>query len=89
MSHDKLSKLYRAHYKVNPSYDTIHYRTYLMTEQKPSTKVLQIITLSPFQKNTFKVIKYKEIMTNDDNLESNLPTSSLLKKMSGLYAGTR
>ena len=31
---------------------------------------------------------YKEIMTNDDNLESNLLTYSLLKKMSGLHAGT-
>ena len=30
----------------------------------------------------------KEIMMNDDNLESNLLTSSLLKKMSGLHAGT-
>ena len=30
----------------------------------------------------------EEIMTNDDNLESNLLTSSLLKKMSGLHAGT-
>ena len=28
---------------------------------------------------------YEEIMTNDDNLESNLPTSSLLKKTSGLH----
>ena len=26
-----------------------------------------------------QVIKYEEIMTNDDNLDSNLPTSSLLK----------
>ena len=34
------------------------------------------------------MIKYKEIMMNDDNLESNLLTSSLLKKMSGLHAGT-
>ena len=34
------------------------------------------------------VIKYEEIMTNDDNLESNLLTSSLLK-MSGLHAGTK
>ena len=34
------------------------------------------------------LIKYEEIMTNDDNLESNLLTSSLLKKMSGLHAGT-
>ena len=33
------------------------------------------------------MIKYEEIMTNDDNLESNLLTSSLLK-MSGLHAGT-
>ena len=31
---------------------------------------------------------YEEKMTNDDNLESNLLTSSLLKTMSGLYAGT-
>ena len=30
----------------------------------------------------------EEIMTNDDNLESNLLTYSLLKKMSGLHAGT-
>ena len=30
----------------------------------------------------------EEIMTNDDNLESNLLTSSLLKKTSGLHAGT-
>ena len=30
----------------------------------------------------------EEIMTNDDNLESNLLTSSLLKKMSGLHADT-
>ena len=36
-----------------------------------------------------KVRMYEEIMMNDDNLESNLPTSSLLKKMSGLHAGTR
>ena len=35
-----------------------------------------------------KVQMYKEIMTNDDNLESNLLTSSLFKKMSGLHAGT-
>ena len=35
------------------------------------------------------MIKYdEEIMTNDDNLESNLLTSSLLKKTSGLPAGT-
>ena len=36
-----------------------------------------------------KVQMYEEIMMNDDNLESNLLTSSLLKKMSGLHAGTR
>ena len=36
-----------------------------------------------------KVRMYKEIMMNDDNLESNLLTSSLLKKRSGLHAGTR
>ena len=30
---------------------------------------------------------YEEIMMNNDNLESNLLTSSLLK-MSGLHAGT-
>ena len=30
----------------------------------------------------------KQIMMNDDNLESNLLTSSLLKKTSGLHAGT-
>ena len=36
------------------------------------------------------MIKYEEeIMMNDENLESNLLTSSLLKKMSGLHAGTR
>ena len=35
-----------------------------------------------------KVRMYEEIMTNDDNLESNLLTSSLLKKMSGLHTGT-
>ena len=35
-----------------------------------------------------KVQMYEEIMTNDENLESNLPTSSLLKKTSGLHAGT-
>ena len=35
-----------------------------------------------------KVQMYKEIMTNDDNLESNLLTSSLLKT-SGLHVGTR
>ena len=29
-----------------------------------------------------KVWMYQEIMTNDDNLESNLPTSSLLKMTS-------
>ena len=35
------------------------------------------------------LMKYnEEIMTNDDNLESNLLTSSLLKKTSGLHAGT-
>ena len=35
------------------------------------------------------LMKYdKEIMTNDDNFESNLLTSSLLKKISGLHAGT-
>ena len=33
------------------------------------------------------MIKYEEIMTNDDNLESNLLTSSLLKT-SGLHADT-
>ena len=31
---------------------------------------------------------YEEIMTNNDNLESNLLTSSLLKKTSGLHAVT-
>ena len=31
----------------------------------------------------------EEIMMNDDNLESNLLTSSLLKKMSGLHASTQ
>ena len=31
----------------------------------------------------------EEIMTNNDNLESNLLTSSLLKKTSDLHAGTR
>ena len=35
-----------------------------------------------------KVRMYEEIMTNDGNLESNLLTSSLLKKTSGLHAGT-
>ena len=30
----------------------------------------------------------EEIMMNDDNLESNLLTSSLLKRTSGLHAGT-
>ena len=35
-----------------------------------------------------KVRMYEEIMMNDDNLESNLLTPSLLKKMSGLHAGT-
>ena len=35
-----------------------------------------------------KVRMYEEIMMNDDNLESNLLTSSLLKKTSGLHAGT-
>ena len=35
-----------------------------------------------------KVRMHEEIMTNDDNLESNLLTSSLLKKTSGLHAGT-
>ena len=35
-----------------------------------------------------KVWTYEEIMLNNDNLESNLLTSSLLKKMSGLHAGT-
>ena len=35
-----------------------------------------------------KVRMYEEIMTNDDNLESNLLTSSLLKKTSDLHAGT-
>ena len=34
-----------------------------------------------------KVRMYEEIMTNDNNLESNLLTSSLLKKTSGLHAG--
>ena len=34
-----------------------------------------------------KVRMCEEIMTNDDNLESNLLTSSLLK-MSGLHVGT-
>ena len=33
--------------------------------------------------NDDKVQMYEEIMANDDNLESNLLTSSLLKKMSG------
>ena len=36
-----------------------------------------------------KVRMYEEIMTNDDNLESNLLTSNLLKKASGLHAGTK
>ena len=31
---------------------------------------------------------HKEMMMNDDNIESNLLTSSLLKKTSGLHAGT-
>ena len=35
-----------------------------------------------------KVWMYNEIMMNNDNLESNLLTSSLLKKTSGLHAGT-
>ena len=35
-----------------------------------------------------KVRMYEEIMTNNDNPESNLLTSSLLKKTSGLHAGT-
>ena len=36
--------------------------------------------LEIFQSNvTDKVWMYEEIMTNDDNLESDLPTSSLLK----------
>ena len=35
-----------------------------------------------------KVRMYEEIMTNDDNLESNLLTSNLLKKTSDLHAGT-
>ena len=35
-----------------------------------------------------KVQMYEEIMMNDDNLESNPLTSSLLKKISGLHAGT-
>ena len=34
-----------------------------------------------------KVWMYEEIMTNDDNLESNLLTSYLLKKTSGSHAG--
>ena len=38
------------------------------------------------------LIKYvctkKQIMTNNDNLESHLLTSRLLKKTSGLHAGT-
>ena len=38
--------------------------------------------------NDDKVQMYEEIMENDDNLESNLLTSSLLKKMSGLHADT-
>ena len=40
------------------------------------------------QESIDKVRMYEEIMTNDDNLESNLLTSSLLKKTSGLHAGT-
>ena len=40
-------------------------------------------------KHIDKVPMYEEIMTNDDNLESNLLTSSLLKKTSGLHAGTK
>ena len=35
-----------------------------------------------------KVWMYEEIMMKDDNLESNLLTFSLLKKTSGLHAGT-
>ena len=31
----------------------------------------------------------EEIMTNDDNLESNYRLSSLLKNTSGLHAGTK
>ena len=39
--------------------------------------------------STDKVRMYdEEIMTNNDNLESNLLTSSLLKKTSDLHAGT-
>ena len=37
--------------------------------------------------NSDKVRMYEETMTNDDNLDSNLLTSSLLKT-SGLHAGT-
>ena len=36
-----------------------------------------------------KVRMYEEIMTNDDNLESNQLTSSLLEKTSGLHTSTR
>ena len=35
-----------------------------------------------------KVQMYEEIMMNNDNLESNLLTSGLLKWTSGLHAGT-
>ena len=35
-----------------------------------------------------KVRMYEEIMMNNDNLECNLLTSSLLNKMSGLHAST-
>ena len=56
---------------------------------------LQSSRLFPDDRKTSRVvmysvksmIKYEEIMTNDDNLESNLLTSSLLKT-SGLHANT-
>ena len=45
------------------------------------------MALSELIKVPDKVRMYEEIMMNDDNLESNLLTSSLLKT-SGLNAGT-
>ena len=38
----------------------------------------------PLNYHTFDKVLYEEMMTNDNNLESNLPTSSLLRMRSPL-----
>ena len=51
-------------------------------------RIIELMECDTLKDLSDKVRMYdEEIMTNDDNLESNLLTSSLLK-MSGLHAGT-